>query len=285
MLRAFLSSAWDQVQALNAGVGQAGVSLAGLQGDARKAMYDGVVNGGERLGVVSPADAKRLRVGEPHQRLAAPSLFGPAYTSAELQAMLPMPMRRGLGYSPKTAGGHVARTAGEYAVNAAVPGGPAMKVAAVAVPTVGSEAAGALTRGTPYEDVARVAGGMTGVGAVRGIAAPSRGRVFWSDKTKDVAARYAKATGGVTLEQTVPGKFLSASHDALEKVIGRDAAYAKMKPAWRFASDQFARGAQGRTDAILGPDVKANSVWNEVEYPILRRRGIGINSHRVRTPE
>jgi hypothetical protein len=124
--------------------------VAGLPGDVRKGLYDGAVSVAERVGAVSPARAAQMRADEARQRLTSPSLIGPTYTSSEIKAMLPKPMQRGMDFQPKAAGGHVARTAGEYAINATVPGGPAMRVAAAAVPTFGSEGAGALARGTSY---------------------------------------------------------------------------------------------------------------------------------------
>lgn len=121
-------------------------------------------------------------------------------TSPELTARLPAPAREVVAYSPHTKPGAYARTAGAFLPNALTLGGVPLKVAAVAVPTLASETAGQLTHGTAWETPARVAGAAFGFGGMRAVAAPTRGRAFWSggDPAKNAAAEWAAQTGGVT---------------------------------------------------------------------------------------
>jgi hypothetical protein len=79
-------------------------------------------------------------------------------------------------YKPQTVGGEYAETAASFLPAAATPGSAITRlVGRVALPAVASETAGQLTKGTPYEPVARVGGALAGggVGAVtRSIARP-----------------------------------------------------------------------------------------------------------------
>lgn len=75
----------------------------------------------------------------------------------------------GESYEPQTTAGEYARTVGEFAPNAAMPGGVARRAAMVAVPALLSETAGQATEGTAAEPYARVAGALAG-----GLAAAGR---------------------------------------------------------------------------------------------------------------
>lgn len=70
---------------------------------------------------------------------------------------------------PQTTAGRVARTVGQFAPNALIPGGAVTRIARVVAPAIASEAAGEATRGTPYEGVARVGGAIVGGGITEGI--------------------------------------------------------------------------------------------------------------------
>lgn len=66
-------------------------------------------------------------------------------------------------YQPKTTAGEYARSVGEFAPGAAMPGGPAQRLLmGVVGPAVTSETAGQVTKGTDFEPAARVAGGFVG---------------------------------------------------------------------------------------------------------------------------
>lgn len=65
-------------------------------------------------------------------------------------------------YKPKTVPGQYAETIASFAPAAIAPGSLAQRGARVVVPAVSSETAGQLTKGTPYEPYARVAGAVLG---------------------------------------------------------------------------------------------------------------------------
>lgn len=69
-------------------------------------------------------------------------------------------------YKPQTTAGEYARTTGQFAGGAVMPGGPVQRTFNVLAPAVASETAGQLTKGTAYEAPARFAGALGGgVGA------------------------------------------------------------------------------------------------------------------------
>lgn len=65
-------------------------------------------------------------------------------------------------YKPQTTVGEYARTIGEFASGAAVPGGLASRAANVLVPAIASETAGQLTEGSAIEPYARAGGAIVG---------------------------------------------------------------------------------------------------------------------------
>lgn len=73
-------------------------------------------------------------------------------------------------YKPQTKAGEYAKTGGEFALGALMPGGVLRKALNVAAPAVGSEAAGQATQGTKYEPWARFGGAIAG-GMVPGMTA------------------------------------------------------------------------------------------------------------------
>jgi hypothetical protein len=122
---------------------------------------------------------------------------------------------------------------------------------------------------------------MIGVGGVRGARAPARGRVFWSNVEKpEDAGQFARGIGGFTLEQTPPGAALQAADRGLARGVGgKENAYKITKPAWDFASSQFARGTEGEVSAVFGPNVKAGSTWRRIEEPILDQRRVSVKPY------
>lgn len=74
----------------------------------------------------------------------------------------------GQAYQPQTVPGQYARTAGEFAPNALMPGGLMTRAANVLVPAIASETAGQLTKGTAAEPYARLAGAVAGGGVAAG---------------------------------------------------------------------------------------------------------------------
>ncbi len=99
------------------------------------------------------------------------------------------------------------------------------------------------------------------MGAARGS-----GRVFWSGKSAvagKAAESFARANGMKTLEMTWQGKALTRLTNATS--------YKLTAPLWNRASASFARGATGPVNVFhnASSGVRLNSVWRNVEYPIL----------------
>lgn len=92
-------------------------------------------------------------------------------------------------HEPKTTAGEYARTISSFAPAALAPGSAAMRAARVAVPGATSETAGQLTKGSPYETPARIAGALLGGGITE--AAPP---VY--DYGKRVVNKAVASTGG-----------------------------------------------------------------------------------------
>lgn len=77
------------------------------------------------------------------------------------------------GYQPQTKVGEYVRTGAALIPAAVLPGGPARRIANVAVPALASETAGQMTKGSAVEPYARVLAGVLGAG---GVAAVGRAR-------------------------------------------------------------------------------------------------------------
>lgn len=85
-------------------------------------------------------------------------------------------------------------------------------------------------------------------------------RVFWSGLGKNganIAEKWAKENGGETLEMYLKREGV----DAPDFIDNPD--------FWDKASKNFAETASGEVDALIGPYVRDNSIWNTIEKPIL----------------
>ena len=90
-------------------------------------------------------------------------------------------------------------------------------------------------------------------------------RVFWSggEAAKNAAEAWAKANGATTLEMTTKGQELIA--------LTKDMEWAEARPLWVNASKEFAEGAKGEINVFHNANgVSLQSVWREVEYPLLK---------------
>jgi hypothetical protein len=97
------------------------------------------------------------------------------------------------------------------------------------------------------------------------------GRVFWSggEGAKQAADSYAAATGGTTLEMTAAGR-------ALE---GAALPWPEAAPLWKAASGEFAADARGTADVFLSRAARAESIWTNIERPLLQGSGTSIRVH------
>lgn len=148
----------DVVKSGAAGVGRGATGLAGFAGDFISNAAGGTVRNalnaaqlltgrgqgtGDAAGTAVSGAAQYLRPGTQQLDQRRQAAFGQDHV-------------------PQTVAGQYARTIGEFAVNAAVPGGIIKRTASVVAPAVLSEAAGQATKGSPYEGAARVAGAVAG---------------------------------------------------------------------------------------------------------------------------
>mgnify|MGYP003439755105 CR=1 FL=1 len=156
----------DVVKSGAAGVGRGATGLAGFAGDFISNAAGGTVR--------NALNAAQLLTGRGQ---GAGDAAGGAVSGAA-QYLRPgtqqLDQRRqaafGQDHVPQTREGEYARTIGEFAVNAAVPGGIVKRTAAVVLPAVASEYAGGKTKGTAWEPAARIGGAVAG-----GVAAAAVG--------------------------------------------------------------------------------------------------------------
>lgn len=159
----------DVVKSFQAGVGRGADAVGGLLGDMATRVAGDTVGKGLRLAeMVTGRDVGSDKIGKVAG--AGVSKLGAPTTSEKLSADRQSALGR--DHVPETRAGRYARTAGEFAINAAVPGGAARRVAAVTLPAVVSEYAGEKTAGKPYEGVARLGGAI--VGGLGAAAVPSK---------------------------------------------------------------------------------------------------------------
>ncbi|PQJ78762.1 DUF6443 domain-containing protein [Polaribacter porphyrae] len=104
----------------------------------------------------------------------------------------------------------------------------------------------------------------------KGFQLLSKGRVFWSggSQARVAAETFARANGFKTLEMTFTGKFLTK--------MTKLTSYEFTKPLWNFASQRFARGANGTINVFQNANtgIRLESVWRLKEYPILKNKNI-----------
>ena len=142
--------------------------LAGTGGSVRELMEAGY----RKLGVPEPVIAggvQTLRYGLP---VVGPALAGPS--GADLQKQVED--RTGKFYEAQTLPGKATSALIEGAPSMAVPGGGGVgaRVLNWLTGTAGSEAAGYLTKDSPWEGLARFAGGITGPAVGARVVTPSR---------------------------------------------------------------------------------------------------------------
>lgn len=166
------------------GLVEGGVSLPGAFGDLRT-MGESVAKWAQdKMGVKGPAP--KMRGSMPVEALAgAAEKFAKAHGIDPRIARTAFALMPGGGmafapssadiidmvgggkplYQPQTTAGQYTRTAAQLLPAALAPGTAVQRVARVAVPAVTSETAGQLTKGTPMEPYARMAGALLGGGA------------------------------------------------------------------------------------------------------------------------
>lgn len=193
----------DSLRGVGAGALQGTAGMAGALGDVRSL----ISGGADALGI--PESVKNI-AGKAAQLTPFGSLAAIAPTSQDISHAIgdqskgvtgmvtgAPPGRNALGramdYQPQTLPGQYARTAGEF-LPAAI-GGPegigARMLSRVALPALGSEGAGQLTKGTSLEPYARIAGAFAGPG-IETVARRGLAPIFANIEARRNPTRYAE---------------------------------------------------------------------------------------------
>jgi len=173
----------DVLNAIPGGLAQGAAGLLGIPGD----IEDLANKAGATLGHIS-----RKVLGmktDAYDAAIQNAIHGPMATSFPTSGTLNNLMSSPFGgyYQPKTVPGEYAQTISSFAPAALGPGSAAMRIARVVVPGAASETAGQLTKGEPYEGVARIGGalaGAAGLGAVHQLI--ENGKVPPPPSTQDI---------------------------------------------------------------------------------------------------
>lgn len=175
-----------------AGVQRGATAIAGLPGDLIQGAAGDAVE--SALGLAGMITGRKPPQGAKTATKSALSAFAPSGEKLDRDRQAAL----GPDYAPKTAGEKLARTAGEFAGNALVPGGIVRKAASVLAPAVLSEGAGQASRGKPWEGSARIAGALAGSLGAAGLTRGA-GEVAKAAKPKSVSQSAPKAVP--TLEE------------------------------------------------------------------------------------
>lgn len=236
------SAIGDVTSSIIRGLAKGTIHLAGLPGDMRELIGAGVAAVGEKLGYPVP---DQMRHYSPLPMLASP-------TSEQIEHGVEKVAGK-FGH-PETTAGKFAQSAAEFLPSAVIGGGglPA-RVASAVAGGLGSEAAGELTEGTPYEGAARIAGGLVGGlapgAAVRAVTpnpvAAERKEMLDYLKSKGVTA--------MTAGQQTGNRVLRYAESELGDAIG---AGGKATEANEKVLDQFTKAAMreaGERNATATP--------------------------------
>jgi hypothetical protein len=150
----------DAAKSVASGLGSAAIGAIGGAGDLREAASHGVDYVGQKLGVdLSPIKSAASAASKVIPPLG---MMANAPTSADVKATVTDPIVSP-DYEPKTLAGSYLKTGAEF-LPAGLMGGEggigARLLRNVALPAIGSETAGQMTKGTAAEPYARVAGAM-----------------------------------------------------------------------------------------------------------------------------
>jgi hypothetical protein len=192
----------DVAKSAGAGLANAAAGTFGALGDVRTLASRGLDAAGERFGF-DPSAIKSVA-----SKLPVVGLAANAPTSEDLLSLAPNdPV---VGYSPKTTLGAYVKTGAEFAPGLmGGEGSLATRFARnVALPAIGSETAGQITKGTAAEPYARVAGGLLSPGiesAARRVVTPlpasaERQALAETLRTEGVPLTAGQATGSKPLQ-------------------------------------------------------------------------------------
>ena len=144
----------DILKSGGVGLGEGGISVAGLPGDVQALVQKGADYFGDRealsRNLINQGKATRRAADLPRMP-----------TSGEIKSKIEE--STGPFYTPKTREGEYARTIGQFVPNAVMgPGGAIRRTAQVLAPAVVSETAGQISKGQPAEPYMRAGGAVAG---------------------------------------------------------------------------------------------------------------------------
>jgi len=145
----------DSIRSLPGGLAKGIAGTLGMVGDLKAMTDSGVDWAVEALGA-SPERMDLIR----QNRAALADSPAALPTTERFNQVFSAP--EGGYYEPQTTAGEYAQTIASFAPNAAFPGSAAARMARVLVPAIGSETGGQLTKGKPYEGLARAGGALAG---------------------------------------------------------------------------------------------------------------------------
>lgn len=225
----------DVAKSAGIGAAQGALGLATLPGNLEALGRAGINYGASALGYEKPLDA---------------GTYLPNYNDAKQF----VEGYTGEFYKPKTTAGEYARTVGEFLPAGIGGGGLAARAARVAVPSLMSETAGQITKGTEYEPYARAGGAIAGA-----LATPLTARVATpapasAERTRQVANLESQGVTALTAGQRTGSSRIRSLEDASNLLpFGGGRAGAMQEEARRQFNRAALRQAGINADEATGP--------------------------------
>jgi hypothetical protein len=217
----------DSIRALPGGLAKGAAGVLGAPRDVGDLLDAGVRWAGNKI---SPG------AGDKAAEFNSQPGLGTAITGIKLPGSKPINdfVSKPFGgyYKPQTTPGKYAETIASFAPNALVPGGAAARVANVAIPAIGSEAAGQATEGTKLEPMARAAGALGGgllSGGVQGALAHRQNPAPTIEALEQAkrAAYHAAEQQGVVIS---PAAWARVANNANQRINGRGLTHPDIHP-------------------------------------------------------
>ena len=232
----------DVVKSLGAGLARGAAGIAALPGDLEQVLTQGLDYVAGKFGKPGFAEAKG--------RFDKATGSAP-YTSQDLLR----DARPYIGdlHKPQTTAGEYARTVGEFAPGALLPGGVAQRALNSFVPAIASETSGQVTEGTPYEGAARFGAALLAPTAARtGMAAITPVPAINPERARLAGVMEAEGVNALTAGQRTGNKTLQYAEAALgdAPLAGGRASAAQQRAAEQFTEAALRRaGVQGEPRA------------------------------------
>lgn len=235
------------------GLAEGAIGIAGLPGDATQ-LATGILGrfaGNQKPG---PSASPKPETGLPP---SAPEPLLPG--SRQLRDIAEQQF--GKFYEPKTIPGQYARTVGQMAPNALLPGGPARRIANVLLPAFGSETAGQATKGSSLEPYARVAGALAGMPSIGGrVVTPIPAS---AERNRFVDILRNEGVDSLTAGQTTGNKRLQWMEQSLSDLPGGGGGAARVA---ELGKEQFTQAALRRVgeNATRADDITMSNAFDRI---------------------